>query len=89
MRAHEKRSVFPMLFGLMLAGSSNYPTYWDRGLRISSAIESANFHVTGQRLKVRGTRWSETGAAQMAALRADLFNRHWEKRTQEVLATAA
>jgi len=25
----------------------------------------------------------------MAALRADLFNGHWEKRTQEVLATAA
>ena len=87
-RGHENRSI-PLLFGLKLAVSSNYPTYRDRGLRISSAIESANFHVTSQRLKVRGTRWSETGAALMAALRADLFNGYWEKRTREVLAAAA
>ena len=68
----------------------DYPTYRARGLRISSsAIESANFHVTGQRLKVQGTRWSEPGAAQMATLRADLFNGYWEKRTQKVLAAVA
>jgi hypothetical protein len=68
----------------------DYPKYRARGLRISSsAIESANFHVTGQRLKVQGTRWSEEGAGRMATLRADLFNRHWEKRTKEVLAAAA
>ncbi len=68
----------------------NYPTYRARGLRISSAaIESANFHVTGQRLKVQGTRWSEEGAGQMAVLRADLFNGRWEKRTKELLAAAA
>jgi Uncharacterised protein family (UPF0236) len=66
---------------------TDYPTYRARGLRISSAaIESANFHVTGQRLKVQGTRWSEEGARQMAALRADLFNGHWERRTKQLLA---
>jgi hypothetical protein len=69
---------------------TDYPTYRDRGLRVSSAaIESANFHVTGQRLKVQGTRWSEEGAGQMATLRADLFNGRWEKRTKELLAAAA
>jgi hypothetical protein len=68
----------------------DYPTYRARGLRISSsAVESANFHVTGQRLKVQGTRWSEEGAGQMATLRADLFNGRWEKRTKELLAAAA
>lgn len=65
----------------------DYPTYRARGLRISSAaIESANFHVSGQRLKVQGTRWSEEGAGQMASLRADLFNGRWERRTKQLLA---
>ena len=64
-----------------------YPEYRDRGLRISSAaVESANFHVTGTRLKLQGMRWSAEGAAQMAVLRADLFNGHWEKRTRRLLA---
>jgi hypothetical protein len=31
-------------------------------------------------------RWSETGAAEMARLRADLFNGKWEKRTRELIA---
>ena len=48
--------------------------YRARGLRVSSGtVESANFHVTGARLKLQGMRWSADGAAQMAALRADLF----------------
>jgi hypothetical protein len=65
----------------------DYPDYRARGLRISSSgVESANFHVTGARLKLQGMRWSADGAARMAALRADLFNDQWEKRTRKVLA---
>jgi hypothetical protein len=64
-----------------------YPEYRARGYRISSAaVESANFHVTGARLKLQGMRWSAEGAAQMAALRADMFNGHWEARTRQMLA---
>jgi hypothetical protein len=65
----------------------DYPSYRARGLRITSGtVESANYHVTGARLKLQGMRWSEKGAAEMARLRADLFNGLWEKRTREVLA---
>ncbi len=65
----------------------DYPTYRARGLRISSgSVESANFHVTGTRLKLQGMRWSEDGAAHMALLRADLFNAHWEATTKQLLA---
>ena len=63
-----------------------YPEYRARGLRISSAaVESANFHVSGTRLKLQGMRWSAQGAGQMAALRADLFNGRWEQRTRNLL----
>jgi len=65
----------------------NYPEYRARGLRVSSsAVESANFHVTGARLKLQGMRWSAAGAAQMAMLRADLFNERWDARTRQLLA---
>lgn len=65
----------------------DYPSYRARGFRVStSAVESANFHVTGARLKLQGMRWSEQGASHMATLRADLFNDVWEKRTQQILA---
>lgn len=65
----------------------HYPAYRARGLRISSAaVESANFHVTGQRLKCQGMRWNAAGARRMAALRADLFNGRWESRTRELIA---
>ena len=65
----------------------HYSAYRERGLRISSAaVESANFHVTGQRLKCQGMRWDEQGARHMAALRADLFNDRWEDRTRQLLA---
>jgi hypothetical protein len=65
----------------------DYPSYRAQGLRITSGtVESANYHVTGARLKQQGMRWSEKGAAEMARLRADLFNGVWEKRTREVLA---
>lgn len=68
-------------------GRMKYPEYRARGLRISSAaIESANFHVTGTRLKLQGMRWSKEGAAQMAVLRANLFNGRWEQRTRRLLA---
>ena len=67
----------------------NYPEYVARGLRITSGkVESANYHVTGARLKCQGMRWAEAGAAQMALLRADLFNERWAKRTRQVLAAA-
>jgi hypothetical protein len=56
-------------------------------LRVTtSAVESANFHVTGTRLKLQGMRWTEQGARHMAALRADLFNNRWEQRTSQILA---
>jgi hypothetical protein len=65
----------------------DYPTYKARGLRVGSgAVESANFHVTGNRLKLQGMRWSEIGAADMAVLRTDLFNGRWRQRTDEMLA---
>lgn len=65
----------------------NYPEYRARGLRVSSsAVESANFHVTGARLKLQGMRWSVLGARHMALLRADLFNEQWQQRTRELLA---
>jgi hypothetical protein len=31
-------------------------------------------------------RWSEKGVAEMARLRADLFNDVWEERTRQALA---
>jgi hypothetical protein len=68
----------------------DYPAYKKAGLRVTSGIvESANFHVTGQRLKLQGMRWSEDGAREMACLRADLFNGIWQERSVELLAQAA
>lgn len=65
----------------------DYPSYRARGLRVGSgAVESANFHVTGSRLKLQGMRWSAEGAGHMAALRADLFNGRWEARTRLLIA---
>jgi hypothetical protein len=65
----------------------DYPTYRKMGLRVGSgAVESANFHVTGNRLKLQGMRWSEDGARIMALLRADLFNGYWESTTKELIA---
>ena len=66
-----------------------YPRDRAMGLRVGSgAIESTNYHVTGARLKRPGMRWSEKGAAQMAALRADLFNGRWQQRTRQFLKAA-
>ena len=68
----------------------DYPAYRARGLRVGSgAVESANYHVTGARLKAQGMRWTEAGAREMAALRADLFNNAWESRTRQILARTA
>jgi len=65
----------------------DYPTYRGEGLRVGSgAIESANYHVTGGRLKLQGMRSSELGAADMALLRTDLMNGAWRERTREMLA---
>jgi hypothetical protein len=65
----------------------DYPAYTTRGLRITSGIvESANFHVTGARLKQQGMRWSEGGAREMAMLRADLCNGVWSQRSRALLA---
>lgn len=65
----------------------DYPAYKRQGLRVGSgAVESANYHVTGARLKLQGMRWSEQGAREMAYLRADLFNGEWEARTRQLRA---
>jgi hypothetical protein len=67
----------------------DYPRYRAEGLRIGSGtVESANYHVTGARLKLPGMRWSEQGAAAMARLRSDLFNGIWETRTRQLLKAA-
>jgi len=67
----------------------DYPRYRAMGLRVGSgAIESTNYHVTGARLKLPGMRWSAEGAAQMARLRADLFNDCWQQRTRRLLKAA-
>jgi hypothetical protein len=67
----------------------DYPRYRQMGLRVGSgAVESANYHVTGARLKLPGMRWSEKGAAQMARLRADLFNGVWQERSRQLLKAA-
>jgi hypothetical protein len=64
----------------------DYPAYRAAGYRVSSGgVESANYHVTGARLKMQGMRWSEKGAAEMARLRTDLANDVWRQRTREVL----
>jgi hypothetical protein len=66
----------------------DYPDYRARGLRVGSgAVESANFHVTGARLKLQGMRWSEQGAREMAYLRADLFNNRWTARSRSMAAS--
>lgn len=66
----------------------DYPAYRAAGLRVGSgAVESANYHVTGARLKLQGMRWSEAGAREMALLRADLFNGQWEAQTRLMLAS--
>ena len=65
----------------------NYPDYKARGLRYTSGIvESANFHVTGARLKQQGMRWSKKGASELAFLRADLCNGRWASRSRSLLA---
>jgi hypothetical protein len=65
----------------------DYPRYLAMGLRVGSgAVESANYHVTGARLKLQGMRWSEDGAREMAYLRADLFNGNWAARTRAIAA---
>lgn len=67
----------------------DYPSYRAQGLRVGSgAIESTNYHVTGARLKLQGMRWSAVGAAQMARLRADLFNGVWQERSRQMLLAA-
>ena len=64
-----------------------YPRYRAMGLRVGSgAIESANYHVTGARLKMQGMRWSADGAADMAQLRPELFNKNWRARTRDMMA---
>lgn len=68
----------------------DYPAYRKAGYRVTTAgVESANYHVTGARLKQQGMRWSREGAAEMAAMRADLFNGVWRRRTKAMLSASA
>ncbi len=88
-RDKQKRKHVDDLSGYLTknVGRMKYPEYRAQGLRFSSAaVESANFHVSGTRLKLQGMRWSAEGAAQMAVLRTDLFNDRWEARTRRLLA---
>lgn len=85
----EARELIDKLYGYLDGNRDrmNYPDYRAQGLRVTtSAVESANFHVTGTRLKLQGMRWTEDGARHMAALRADLFNDRWEQRSGQILA---
>jgi hypothetical protein len=67
-----------------------YDQWEARGLQISSApVESANYHVTGARLKQQGMRWTRKAANEMATLRADQANGHWERRTRQLIRRAA
>jgi hypothetical protein len=84
-RRHQSNALVRALTEYLESNSDrmHYPTYRSMGLRVGSgAIESANYHVTGARLKLQGMRWSEQGAREMAYLRADLFNGNWERRTR-------
>lgn len=68
----------------------NYPAYRAANYRVTTAgVESANYHVTGARLKQQGMRWSREGASEMATLRADLFNGAWRRRTRAMLRLAS
>lgn len=68
----------------------DYAEYRRQGLRISTAnVESANYHMTGDRLKKQGMRWSRQGAANLSVLRADLFNGGWRQRTREYVRATA
>ena len=67
-----------------------YASYVAQKREISSApVESANYHVTGARLKQQGMRWTPEAAHEMAVLRADLCNDQWRKRTRQLLKLAA
>lgn len=92
---HAKRTPARELVNSLITYLTNnldrmdYPSYRAQGLRVGSgAVESTNYHVTGARLKLPGMRWSEKGAAEMARLRADLFNGIWETRTRQLLKVA-
>jgi len=94
-RLRRKRNEVPTVLDELYTYFKNnqdrmdYATYKRAGLRISTAnVESANFHVTGDRLKKQGMRWSQQGAANMCVLRADLFNHHWRERTRDYLRSA-
>lgn len=67
----------------------DYPAYRAANYRVTTAaVENANYHVTGARMKQQGMRWSRKGAAEMAPLRADLFNGTWRSRTRAMLKAA-
>ena len=57
--------------------SMDYPLYKAKGYPIGSGqVEAMNKSVIGNRLKRSGMRWSETGAAGMASLRAQTCAKH-------------
>ncbi len=45
----------------------------------SGAVESANRHVVGVRVKQAGMRWTAPGLRGVLALRALLRSRHWDQ----------
>jgi hypothetical protein len=64
------------------------PAYRAQGFLIpSGSVRSDNYQVTGARLKLQSMGWSENGAAEMAALCADLFNEQRKNTTSRRIAT--
>ena len=56
----------------------NYPQYRQKGYPIGSgAVESANRHVVGVRVKQSGMRWLDEGVRGILTLRALLRSGRW------------
>lgn len=64
----------------------DYPTYRAQGWDIGSGPTEAGCKVLGGRLKGSGMRWTESGSAEVAALRAlyasgeGLWDAFWQER---------
>lgn len=55
---------------------TDYPRFKREGIEVigSGQIEGANKHVIGQRLKITGAHWSESGASAKALVRSRFFS---------------
>lgn len=55
---------------------TDYPRFKREGIEVigPGQIEGANKHVIGQRLKITGAHWSESGASAKALVRSRFFS---------------